>query len=186
MATIPMPKFLVTTIAPENQMAKDWLKANPAGVYEGAYEFDSKSEQSSGGEQPVFLMGVTYEGKSSITDEDEGEGKFEGKAVSHAVFTEALAKEGKDLVFFIHGYKHAVASFTSPPTQLHPSTHPAHPPPCQPPPPPSPPHLDPATQQPDQGHGWQHPHDARELHQAGGRSSRRAGRLGMFRQVSAR
>ena len=30
-------------------------------------EFDLKSEQSSGGEQPVFLMGVTYEGKSVIT-----------------------------------------------------------------------------------------------------------------------
>ena len=117
MATIPMPKFLVTTIAPENQMAKDWLKANPAGVYEGAYEFDSKSEQSSGGEQPVFLMGVTYEGKSWIT-EDEGEGRFEGSAVSHAVFTEALAKEGKDLVFYIHGFEHAAAPFTSPPAQL--------------------------------------------------------------------
>ena len=31
-------------------MAKDWLKAHPGGVYEGAYEieFDRKSEQSSG------------------------------------------------------------------------------------------------------------------------------------------
>jgi len=102
-ASTPMPKFLVTTIAPENQVAKDWLKANPGGVYEGAYEFDRKSEQSSGGEQPVFLMGVTYEGESSIAAEDKGEGKFEGEAVSHAVFTEALAKTGQDLVFYIHG-----------------------------------------------------------------------------------
>ena len=37
-----------------------------------------KSEQSSGGEQPVFLMGVTYEGEFSIKAEDKGEGQFEG------------------------------------------------------------------------------------------------------------
>ena len=73
-----MPKFFLTTIAPENQMANDWLKAHPGGVYEGAYEFDSKSEQSSGGEQPMFLMGVTYEGEFSIKAEDKGEGQFEG------------------------------------------------------------------------------------------------------------
>eukprot|EP00964_Phaeocystis_antarctica_P019583 scaffold10807_cov79-Phaeocystis_antarctica.AAC.8 len=73
-------------------MAKDWLEAHPSGVYEGAYEFDRKSEQSSGGEQPVFLMGVTYEGESSIAAEDKGESMFQGEAVSHAVFTEALAK----------------------------------------------------------------------------------------------
>ena len=56
-------------------MAKDWLKAHPGGVYEGAYEieFDRKSEQSSGGEQPVLLMSVTDEGKSSITIEDTRE-----------------------------------------------------------------------------------------------------------------
>ena len=91
-ASSPMPKLLVTTIAPENKMAKDWLEAHPGGVYEGAYEFDYKSEQSSGGEQPVFLMmGVTYEGmhKSSIAVEDKGEVMFQGEAVSHAVFTEA-------------------------------------------------------------------------------------------------
>tara|TARA_B100000795_G_scaffold115317_1_gene85642 strand:+ start:179 stop:550 length:372 start_codon:yes stop_codon:yes gene_type:complete len=114
-ASSPMPKLLVTTIAPENKMAKDWLEAHPGGVYEGAYEFDYKSEQSSGGEQPVFLMGVTYEGESSIATEDKGEGKFEGEAVSHAVFIEALAKTGQDLVFYIHGLGHAMA-----PSPLHP------------------------------------------------------------------
>ena len=29
-----MAKFLVTTNAPENQIAKDWLKAHPGGVYD--------------------------------------------------------------------------------------------------------------------------------------------------------
>ena len=36
-------------------------------------------------------------------DKDNGEGKFEGTAVSQAVFTKALADTGQELVFFIHG-----------------------------------------------------------------------------------
>eukprot|EP00964_Phaeocystis_antarctica_P024080 scaffold13471_cov66-Phaeocystis_antarctica.AAC.6 len=79
-ASIKLPKFLVTTVAPDNSPGR-----NKEGLYEGLYEFDSTSEGSTG-EQPVFLLDVQYQGKSVNTDldkdNDKGKGKFEGKAVS--------------------------------------------------------------------------------------------------------
>lgn len=77
-ASIELPKFLVTTVAPDNSPGR-----NKEGLYEGLYEFDTTSEGSTG-EQPVFLLDVKYEGKSVNTDldNDKGQGKFEGTAVT--------------------------------------------------------------------------------------------------------
>ena len=72
----------MTTVKPDNSPGRN----KDTGAFEGLYEFDSTSKGSTGedGEQPVFLLDVTYEGKSvdSDLDKDKGEGKFEGTAVS--------------------------------------------------------------------------------------------------------
>ena len=70
----PLPKFLVTTVAPKN------LGGTP-------YEFDYKSKQMTEYDLPVFLLDVKYNGN---LDKDKGDGTFSGTAVSQKEFTEAL------------------------------------------------------------------------------------------------
>ena len=87
----PLPKFLVTTVAPKN------LGGTP-------YEFDYKSKQMTEYDLPVFLLDVKYNGN---LDKDKGDGTFSGTEVSQKEFTEALQVElgpGQDLVFYVHGY----------------------------------------------------------------------------------
>ena len=90
-----LPKFLVTTVAPNN----------PNYKRDGApYEFDYKSQQMTEYELPVFLLDVKYNGD---LDKDNGDGTFSGTEVSQTKFTEALRQElgpGQDLVFHVHGY----------------------------------------------------------------------------------
>jgi len=102
--SIALPKFLVTTVEPKSNA-------------DGKFVFNSKSKESS--KVPVFLKDVKYGDKASVAGKwvepsDEGRGKewaedtlaegdFSGRVVTQAEFTEALAKEGKEVVFFIHG-----------------------------------------------------------------------------------
>merc|ERR1711935_1191041 len=85
--------------------------------------FNYLSEQNEKSELPLFLVEVKYEDKASVAAElkeqpvpeglpectkdkkfvDAGEGDFSGRAVSQAEFTDLLAKEGKELLFYLHG-----------------------------------------------------------------------------------
>jgi len=104
---IALPKFLVTTVKPQSQDGDKVV-------------FNHLSKQV--GDLPVFLVNVKYEDKASVAgkpfidgkvDEnsgteikkfaDEGEGEFSGTLVSQAEFTALLAKEGKEVLFYIHG-----------------------------------------------------------------------------------
>ena len=85
-ASIALPKFLVTTVAPKSNA-------------DGKFVFNSKSKESS--ESPAFLVDVKYEHMPSVPGEwtdpkDQGKGKtwtedkgedFSGTAVTQAEFT---------------------------------------------------------------------------------------------------
>jgi len=102
--SIKLPKFLVTTVEPKSQDGDKVV-------------FDRYSKQT--GELPLFLVDVKYEDKASVAAEwkeqsvpectkykqfvDAGKGDFSGTAVSQAEFTALLAKEGKELLFYLHG-----------------------------------------------------------------------------------
>ena len=94
--SIKLPAFMVTTVAPNNSPARD----PDTGAYEGLYQFDIKSTQ---GTEPVYLLDLKYDG--NLDKDKKGDGTFSGTAVSQTTFTEALAKKGQDLVFFIHGFR---------------------------------------------------------------------------------
>jgi len=107
---IALPKFLVTTVKPQSQDGDKVV-------------FNSLSKQV--GDLPVFLVNVKYKDKASVAgkpfidgkvDEikkltgteikkfaDDGKGEFSGTLVSQAEFTALLAKEGKEVLFYIHG-----------------------------------------------------------------------------------
>ena len=82
-----LPKFLVTTVLPDNCERDNDDKPL------GKYEFTSTSDQATRGD-PVFLVDLAA----------HGNGKYTGRAVPLSEFEEMLARTGEDALFFIHGY----------------------------------------------------------------------------------